>query len=320
MLLPDAVMADIFAPGQKLEYFSQNKGVWFQCVVLAVKGDTGAVTINLKPDAPLSAEQAKACLRLPFGAPVAPQPLAAALGPGASAGAVVSTEHAGDIAAGRTLEYFSRAKGGWYECTVQAVDAVAGTVTINLKPLTPLPPEVVQTCLRPLSVAPANAIAMPFAPGMVFEYFSKNKGAWFKCTIDDVDSQSGAVTINLKQGMPLSADEARTLLRPIADATSPPQPVSVSAPAPPPSAGGPTPTPAPAPDGAASSDPVPIMVPLPARQAAQDAASLRELGIPAPRAAPERPGVEQCQNPDCSKPTWDGDPGFCSVGCSRLGC
>lgn len=46
---------------------------------------------------------------------------------------------------------------------------------------------------------------------------------------------------------------------------------------------------------------------------------LRRLGEPEKAVAPLDPDRPKCQNPDCSLPTWDGEPGFCSVGCSRFG-
>jgi len=50
-----------------------------------------------------------------------------------------------------------------------------------------------------------------------------------------------------------------------------------------------------------------------------ECSSVRELGRQASRVAPLVPGRPQCQNPDCPKPTWDGEPGFCSIACSRFG-
>lgn len=50
-----------------------------------------------------------------------------------------------------------------------------------------------------------------------------------------------------------------------------------------------------------------------------ECSAVRELGRQASRVAPLVPGRPQCQNPDCPKPTWDGEPGFCSIACSRFG-
>lgn len=47
--------------------------------------------------------------------------------------------------------------------------------------------------------------------------------------------------------------------------------------------------------------------------------ALRRLGEPEKEVAPQDPGRPKCQNPDCDKPTWDGEPGFCGVACSRFG-
>lgn len=52
-------------PGAPLEYYSARQCAWFACRLVSVDANTGAVEIDLKPGAPLTADQVRTCLRLP---------------------------------------------------------------------------------------------------------------------------------------------------------------------------------------------------------------------------------------------------------------
>lgn len=53
------------AAGMAMEYFSESRHSWFPCKFTHLDPNSGAVTIDIKPDAPLTADQARTCLRLP---------------------------------------------------------------------------------------------------------------------------------------------------------------------------------------------------------------------------------------------------------------
>lgn len=70
-------MSPAFVAGARMVYFSEAKQRYFQCAILNVNAASGAVTIDLKPEQPLTAEQAGRCLRaLPatHGAALIPTP------------------------------------------------------------------------------------------------------------------------------------------------------------------------------------------------------------------------------------------------------
>lgn len=56
-------------PGDALEYYSERQHGWFPCKLVSADPTTGAVEIDLKPGAPMSASQARTCLRRPGGGP-----------------------------------------------------------------------------------------------------------------------------------------------------------------------------------------------------------------------------------------------------------
>lgn len=235
--------------GARMSYFSEGKQRWFECTILNVDAASGAVTIDLKPEHPLTAEQASRCLRgihaVAVPAPILGQaalsavestsmpmnvgfPVVTTAVPGASASQIAVP----GFAVGAKMEYWSERQRHWFPCAITQVDPVTHAVTIDLKPSDPLPTEQARTLLRPAgSVSSLRATLEPpgtalvisgpayderfqgMMPGAALEYYSVRQCAWFACSFVSVDTTTGAVEIDLKPCEPLTAGQARTCLR-----------------------------------------------------------------------------------------------------------